>query len=376
MHRRPGLRHPDGLQHSDEALGVSDDVVRWRELFAETIVRVGGSGRRPGRLCEVASGADRFEDVLGEPVSQRMAAHLDSMTAWYLAGEPLAYVLGRWSFRRLDLAVDRRVLIPRPETEIVAEMAIELARTMPVPIIVADLGTGSGAIGLALADELPDRGVTVWLTDASLDALDVARANLAGIGRRGANVRIAHGEWFDALPVGTVLDVAVSNPPYVAVGTAELDDSVRDWEPPSALFSGDDGLDDVRRLAADARVGSVPVGGWSSRSAPIRATPSPRSWATSATPTWRSGPIWPVATASPSPAAAFLGETADGVRQRFARSLGGRGPRPVTGEAVGSVAGQPKRTAISRARWLPPGSRSRRRPHVRPRTVPCAAPVR
>jgi len=260
MHRRPGLRHPDGLQHSDEALGVSDDVVRWRELFAETIVRVGE--RPPARwLCEVASGADRFEDVLGEPVSQRMAAHLDSMTERYLAGEPLAYVLGRWSFRRLDLAVDRRVLIPRPETEIVAEVAIELARTMPAPIIVADLGTGSGAIGLALADELPDRGVTVWLTDASRDALDVARANLAGIGHRGANVRIAHGEWFDALPVGTVLDVAVSNPPYVASGAAELDEGVRDWEPPSALFSGDDGLDDVRRLVRDAP-GWIRPGGW------------------------------------------------------------------------------------------------------------------
>ena len=122
---------------------------------------------------------------------------------------------------------------------------------MPAPITVADLGTGSGAIGLALADELPDRGVTVWLTDTSHDALDVARANLAGIGRRGAGVRIAHGEWFDALPAGTVLDVAVSNPPYVAVGAAELDDGVRDWEPHVALFSGDDGLDDVRRLAVD-----------------------------------------------------------------------------------------------------------------------------
>ena len=86
---------------------------------------------------------------------QRMVAHLDAMVARHRAGEPLAYVLGRWSFRHLDLAVDRRVLIPRPETEVVAGVAIELARSLPAPIVVADLGTGSGAIGLALVDELP-----------------------------------------------------------------------------------------------------------------------------------------------------------------------------------------------------------------------------
>ena len=122
-----------------------------------------------------------------------MVAHLDAMIARYLAGEPLAYVLGRWSFRHVDLAVDQRVLIPRPETEVVAGVAIELARGLPRPIVVADLGTGSGAIGLSLADELPVDGITVWLTDASDDALDVARANLAGLGRRAANVRVADG---------------------------------------------------------------------------------------------------------------------------------------------------------------------------------------
>ena len=142
------------------------DTTSWRELLAETTAAV---GERPAArwLCEVASGADRIEDVLDEPATQRMVAHLDAMLARYRAGEPLAYVLGRWSFRHLDLAVDRRVLIPRPETEVVAGVAIELARTLPPPIVVADLGTGSGAIGLALADELPLDGVTVWLTDAS-----------------------------------------------------------------------------------------------------------------------------------------------------------------------------------------------------------------
>lgn len=232
-------------------MDVDDGRVTWRALLAETASRV---GERPAArwLCEVASGADRVEDVLDEAATQRMVAHLDAMIERYLAGEPLAYVLGRWSFRRLDLAVDRRVLIPRPETEIVAEIALARARSAAPPITVADLGTGSGAIGLAVADELPVDGVTVWLTDASPDALDVARANLAGIGRRAANVRIAQGDWFDALPPGTQLDVAVANPPYVAVGTAAVDDSVRAWEPHSALFAGPDGLDDIRRIAVAA----------------------------------------------------------------------------------------------------------------------------
>lgn len=232
-------------------MDVDDGRVTWRALLAETASRV---GERPAArwLCEVASGADRVEDVLDEAATQRMVAHLDAMIERYLAGEPLAYVLGRWSFRRLDLAVDRRVLIPRPETEIVAEIALARARSAAPPITVADLGTGSGAIGLAVADELPVDGVTVWLTDASPDALDVARANLAGIGRRAANVRIAQGDWFDALPPGTQLDVAVANPPYVAVGNAAVDDSVRAWEPHSALFAGPDGLDDIRRIAVAA----------------------------------------------------------------------------------------------------------------------------
>ena len=234
--------------------------MKWRALLAETTATVGD---RPAArwLCEVASGADRIEDVLEEDVTQRMVAHLDAMLARLRTGEPLAYVLGRWSFRRLDLAIDRRVLIPRPETEVVAGVALDLARTLPAPITIADLGTGSGAIGLALADELPLDGVTIWLTDSSPDALDVARANLAGIGRRGANVRIAHGDWFAALPDDLVLDLAVANPPYVAVGSADLDASVGDWEPAAALFAGADGLDAIRHLIAGAPA-RVRPGGW------------------------------------------------------------------------------------------------------------------
>jgi release factor glutamine methyltransferase len=230
---------------------TAGSTTTWRALLADTAATI---GERPAArwLCEVASGAERIEDVLDEKATARMVAHLDDMLARRAAGEPLAYVLGRWSFRRLDLAIDRRVLIPRPETELVAGIAIELARSRWPGVVAADLGTGSGAIGLALADELPIEHVRVWLTDVSSDALDVARANLAGIGRRGANVRIAQGSWFDALPPGTVLDVAVANPPYVAEDAGDLDESVRDWEPHGALFAGRDGLDAVRHLVRAA----------------------------------------------------------------------------------------------------------------------------
>lgn len=216
-------------------------------------------------LCEEASGAldvaGGFEAVLAEQPSSGMLAHLEAMVARHLAGEPLAYVLGHWSFRRLELAVDRRVLIPRPETEVVAEVALRLAATMPHPLTVADLGTGSGAIGLALADELPVDGVTVWLVDSSVDALDVARSNVAGLGRNGRNVRIAAGSWFDALPAGTMLDLAVANPPYIAEGSPDVDLAVREWEPSSALFAGPDGLDAVRHIVAAGRRWIRP-GGW------------------------------------------------------------------------------------------------------------------
>jgi release factor glutamine methyltransferase len=242
---------------------MSDGTVSWRQLWNETASRIG----RPQAkwMCEVASGcdSDEFLGELDRPATEGGVAHLDAMLARLDGGEPLQYVLGRWGFRHLDLMVDRRVLIPRPETESVVEMALELARSMPRPLVCADLGTGSGAIGLSLAAELPIDGVTVWLTDRSADALDVARANAAGIGRAAANVRLAEGDWFDALPdelCGT-LGVVVSNPPYVNDSDTELEAIVRDWEPAMALFGGDDGLDAVRSLAAAAPRWLQP-GGW------------------------------------------------------------------------------------------------------------------
>jgi release factor glutamine methyltransferase len=233
----------------------------WAALLAETSETIGD--RQHARwICEVAAGTDaaEFLGALDDAPTIRMVQHLDQMIARHRSGEPLQYVLGRWGFRRLDLAVDRRVLIPRPETELVAEVALDLARRFTDARTVVDLGCGSGAIGLALADELPIIGTTVWLTDVSTDAIDVARANLAGLGRAAQNVRIRAGSWFDALPADLVADVIVSNPPYVAVDSPALAESVQRWEPASALFAGDDGLDDLRQIVGGATRRLAPDG--------------------------------------------------------------------------------------------------------------------
>ena len=246
----------------DNTAGDEDSTTTWRALWAETSEAIGD--RQHARwMCVVASSteSDEFLESLDEAPTVRMVSHLDAMIARYRTGEPLQYVLGRWAFRRLDLAVDQRVLIPRPETEMVAEAALTIARGFDDERTIIDLGTGSGAIGLALADELPLNGTNIWLTDASSEALDVARANLAGIGRSAQNVQIAHGSWFDALPVSVVADVIVSNPPYVADASPDLEQIVGEWEPGSALFAGPDGLDDIR-VITDGAVSRLRPGGW------------------------------------------------------------------------------------------------------------------
>ena len=242
----------------------------WRRLWDDTAAQV-GSRAEARWLCEEASGAfgGEFGDVLDEPATDRMLAHLDAMLGRYAVGEPLQYVLGHWAFRRLDLMVDRRVLIPRPETELVAEVALAaaadlLATAGPGTVLrAADLGTGSGALGLSLAFELARGRTEVWLTDVSADSLDVARANAAGIGIAGGGVRFAEGSWWDALPPALrgQLDLVVCNPPYIAAGDPDVAASVEEWEPHGALYAGADGLDALRVLADGASAWLRP-GGW------------------------------------------------------------------------------------------------------------------
>jgi release factor glutamine methyltransferase len=207
-------------------------------------------------LVEEVSGLDRSRWAEG-PTPDRLA-RLEAMVERRLAGEPLQYVLGRWSFRGLDLEVDPRVLIPRPETEVVAEVAIAQARRRATaavgdgePFVVADLGTGSGALALALAVELD--GAEVWATDASPDALAVARSNLPAAGAAGSRVRLAEGMWYEALPAAVRgrLRVIVSNPPYVTEAEfAGLPREVRDHEPFGALVAGPTGRESLEHLVA------------------------------------------------------------------------------------------------------------------------------
>lgn len=153
-----------------------------------------------------------------------------------LRREPVAYILGRKGFRSIELEVDRRVLVPRPETELLVELALELA-----PKRVLDMGTGSGAIALAVADELP--GCELVATDTSAAALEVARANAARLGLTG---RVEFVE--SMLPVDPPpLDLIVANLPYVAESEwASLQPEVTEWEPREALLAGPDGLDTIR----------------------------------------------------------------------------------------------------------------------------------
>ncbi len=177
----------------------------------------------------------------------RNQREFDELVARREAGEPLQYVVARWGFRTLDLYVDRRVLIPRPETEVVAGVAIDLQ-----PDVVVDLGTGSGAIACALAVETTASQIIA--TDASPEALEVARANVAALGQPARRVEVHEGHWFEALPddVRGKVDVIVSNPPYIAAHE-QLPSEVIDWEPTTALIAGPTGLEAIEHIVGEAR---------------------------------------------------------------------------------------------------------------------------
>jgi release factor glutamine methyltransferase len=210
-----------------------------------------------GWMLERASGMDAAElaAAVDEPASARAIGFLEQMLERRVAGEPLQYVLGVWQFHDVELVVDRRVLIPRPETEVVAEVALAEAERLGIRRgratgwgvprrRVVDLGTGSGALTLVMTSRLLD--VEVWATDASADALAVARANVASLGPVAAHVRLAEGSWWDALDPGLAgtFALVVSNPPYLAEHEhAGLDAVVRDHEPKAALVAGPTGLE-------------------------------------------------------------------------------------------------------------------------------------
>jgi release factor glutamine methyltransferase len=249
---------------------VQSGAKTWRDARADVARRLAEAGIASPDvearwLTEQASGYAGAEwlDVQDAELHDRARTNLATMCERRITGEPLQYVLGEWSFRGVDLMVDDRVLIPRPETEVVVEVAVAEAerlgqrrgRRSLVPHethgIVADLGTGSGAIAIAIEAELPD--AEVWATDISEDALAVARANLAGAGA--ARVRLASGWWFDALPTELCgrIDLVVSNPPYVADSEfAALPDEVARYEPHRALVAGPRGTEALEHLVTNA----------------------------------------------------------------------------------------------------------------------------
>lgn len=209
--------------------------------------------------------------VLGQPRSWLLAhgddalpaghaAAYDALIARRAAGEPFAYLVGEREFHGLKLAVAPAVLVPRPDTETLVDWALDLLQgapgDAPAPAVL-DLGTGSGAIALAIKNGCPR--ARVWAGERSADALAVARANAA---RLGLDVRFAHGDWWDALAGAAdvpAFDLVVSNPPYIAADDPHLTDLAH--EPLSALVADDAGLADIRRIAAGAR-GRLRAGGW------------------------------------------------------------------------------------------------------------------
>lgn len=164
--------------------------------------------------------------------------------------EPLQYVLGRASFREIELTVDRRTLIPRPETEVLVQVALEWAGERDAEPEALEIGTGSGAVALSLAREGGFRRVVA--TDASADALELAEENRRALGLDD-RVELREGSFYAPVRDGERFDLVVSNPPYVAEAEADgLAPEIREWEPAGALFAGPDGTEVLVRLVEEA----------------------------------------------------------------------------------------------------------------------------
>jgi release factor glutamine methyltransferase len=228
--------------------------VRVARALAETTARLEAAGCDSPRvdaeiLVSHVLGTSRSELAL-EPkrkLSRDEANALETLVARRETREPLAYVLGEWGFRRLTLTVDRRVLVPRPETEVVVERCLRRLDGIGEPRVL-DVGTGSGAIALAIADEHP--GAHVTAVDASAGALEVAGVNVVA---SGLDVDLREWDLFAGLPDGP-WDLVVSNPPYVLPEELfTLQDEVRKWEPREALV-GVGATEAVARGALDVLV--------------------------------------------------------------------------------------------------------------------------
>jgi release factor glutamine methyltransferase len=186
----------------------------------------------------------QFERVLTEPELEKIRPLVRRRSQ----REPLQYIIGETEFAGLKLKVDRRALIPRPETEYLIELII--ARLVAPPARILDLGTGTGAIALALAARYPESAVTA--VDSSADALALATENAAATGLA-PRVTLIQSDWFKALPPTERFDLIVSNPPYLTASeTAETAPEVREFEPHSALTASDEGLADLRTILAAA----------------------------------------------------------------------------------------------------------------------------
>jgi len=174
-----------------------------------------------------------------------MELSLEALEQWRnleskrLSGEPIAYLVGKRGFHDIELYVASGVLIPRPETEILVEIALREIQTLNRPANILDLGTGSGAIALAIAHSAPQTIVTA--TDQSLEALAIAKMNAEQLGFSD-RVQFAQGSWYEALKEAIPFDVILSNPPYIAAGDSHLSEGDLRFEPASALTDGASGL--------------------------------------------------------------------------------------------------------------------------------------